>query len=128
MKAQRGVLPTLTEVVETPIDVPTGAGTDVPAPLPPESLPLDAQAATAATAASARYVAEAGAALTMQVLEALRPRVDALLEAQLREALAPLLTRLADSAVQSARAELSMAMHALVAQTVKEVLAQRRKP
>lgn len=123
MTAQRGVLPTLTEVVETRADVPMGA--DAVAPLPPESWPLDAQAATAA---SARNVADTGAALTMQVLDALRPRVDALLEAHLRDALAPLLTRLADSAVQSARAELSMAMHALVAQTVKEVLAQRRKP
>ena len=123
MTPQRGALPTLTEVIEFEADAPVGAGG--PAPLPPESLPLDSQAAAAA---SAHNVAETGAALTVQVLEALRPRIDALLEARLRDVLAPQLARLAADAAECARKELSVALHALVAQAVDEVLAQRRKP
>jgi hypothetical protein len=114
---QHGALPTLTEVIEIEADaVPAAVGQ---APLPPESLPLESPSAV---------VADTGVALTTQVLEALRPRVDALLEARLREVLAPQLARLADEAVQCARGELAAALHTLVAQAVAEVLARRRKP
>jgi len=115
---QRGALPTLTEVIE--IKAEASSAVERRASLPPESLPLEGSAST--------IVAVSGPALTTQVLEALRPRVDALLEARLREVLAPQLSRLAEEAVQCVRGELATALHALVAQAVAEVLARRRKP
>ena len=123
MTPQRGVLPTLTEVIEPAAEAPPFTGTE--APLPPESLPLDTQAAAAA---SAHNVAETHVALTLKVLTALRPRIDALLEAHLHDVLAPQLARLASDAAQRARRELGAAMHALVDEAVTEALEQRRKP
>ncbi len=117
MTMHRGALPTLTEVIDIEADalVPTG---DV-APLPPESLLLDAHTA---------MPHDLGVALTTQVLETLRPHIDALLESRLRAAIAPQLSRLADEAVQSLRVELASVMQALVAQAVDDLLARRRKP
>lgn len=118
MTAHRGTLPTLTEVIAIEADVPMQA--TGPASLPPESLPLEAQPMLQA--------ADLGAALTTQVLEALRPRIDALLQARLQAAMAPQLARLADDLVHELRGELASALQALVAQAVDEVLARRRKP
>jgi hypothetical protein len=117
MTAHRGALPTLTEVidVEAAALVPAAA----PAVLPPESLPLESQPVARA---------DHGAVLSTQVLETLRPRIDALLEAQLQTAMAPHLARLADELERHLRRELASAMQALVAQAVDEVLARRRKP
>ncbi len=116
MTPQRGAPPTLTEVIELDADaLPVAEG---PASLPPESMPMESPAAAIDT----------GAALTTQVLEALRPRIDALLEARVREVLAPQLSRLADDALQCVRRELASAVRALVAQAVDEVLARRSKP
>ena len=123
MTPQRGMLPTLTEVVEPLADAPPATGGA--APLPPESLPLDTQAAAAA---SAHNVAETHVALTLKLLAALRPRIDALLEAHLHDVLAPQLARLASDAAQRARQELGAAMHALVDEAIADALAQRRKP
>ena len=119
MTAQRGALPTLTEVIEVKAEPLASAA---PAALAPESLPLESAGPHAADAP------ERPAALTKQVLEALRPRVDALLEARLREAMAPLLARCGDELQKGLRVELAAAMQALVAQAVDEALARRRKP
>lgn len=117
MTAQRGALPTLTEVIDIEADalaLPAG-----PAALPPESVPLESQPVVSADKA---------VALTTQVLETLRPRIDPLIESRLQAALAPHLARLADDLARSLRIELATAMQVLVAQAVDEVLARRRKP
>lgn len=117
MTVHRGTLPTLTEVIDIDDEAlvsPAGA-----VALPPESLPLESQPASAV---------DTGVALTTQVLETLRPRIDALLESRLQAAIAPHLSRLADEAVRSLRGELAGVMQTLVAQAVEDVLARRRKP
>lgn len=116
MTAHRGALPTLTEVIDVTADarMPViGA-----AALPPESLPLEG---------NAPLPVDGRAGLTTQVLEALRPRLDVLLDARLQAALAPQLSRLADELVQSLRAELASTLQTLVTQAVDEVLARQRK-
>ncbi|MES2960360.1 MAG: hypothetical protein V4792_19390 [Pseudomonadota bacterium] len=115
MSTQRGALPTLTEVIEIEADALAPAGPL--APLAPESVPLESQPPPAFDKA----------ALTTQVLETLRPRLDGLLEARLQTALAPQLSRLTDELTQALRAELSVALQALVAQAVDEILARRNK-
>ncbi len=117
MTVHHGSLPTLTEVIDIEADVPVQA--TGPVSLPPESLPLDAQPL---------LPADQDAMLTTQALEALRPRIDALLEARLQAAMAPPLARLVDDLVHQLRGELASAMQALVAQAVDEVLSRRRKP
>jgi hypothetical protein len=116
MTAQRGALPTLTEVIEV------SAEPSAPAVLAPESLPLESAPPQAADSH------ESAAVLTHQVLTSLRPRIDALLEARLREAMVPLLARCADELQKGLRVELAAAMQALAAQAVDEALARRRKP
>jgi hypothetical protein len=115
MTTPRGSLPTLTEV----IDIDADAWLSETAALPPESLPLETQPDVRA---------EPGVALTTQVLETLRPRIDALLEARLQAAIAPHLARLTDDLVRSLRGELAAMMQKLVAQAVDDLLARRRKP
>jgi len=115
MTTHRGALPTLTEV----IDIEADALLSETAALPPESLPLESQPVVRA---------EPGVALTTQVLETLRPRIDALLEARLQAVIAPQLARLSDEVVRSLRGELAGVMHSLVAQAVDDLLARRRKP
>lgn len=102
MTHKRGVLPTLTEVIE------------------------GAQVQTAAPAVAA--ASDDAAALTAEILDALQPRIDALLEARLREALAPQLARLADGAVRGVRLEIAASLQTLVAQAVADALARRRTP
>ena len=117
MTSPRGALPTLTEV----IDIEAGAlASDFgPAVRPTEALPLEERTSLAV---------DPGVALTTQVLETLRPRIDALLEARLQAAIAPHLARLTDEIVHSLRGELALAMRSLVAQAVEDLLARRRKP
>lgn len=117
MSTHRGALPTLTEVIDIRADslVPATA----PAALAPESLPLDAQEVVQA---------DLGAALTTQVLETLRPRIDALLETRLEAAMAPGLARVADELARQLRVDLAIALRGMVAQAVDDVLARRRKP
>lgn len=115
MIGPRGALPTLTEVIEVHAEAPASA----PAVLPPESLPLETQQPVPA---------DLGAALTTQVIESLRPRIDALLDAQLEAAIAPRLSRLVEALAQDLRVELAGALQALVAQAVDEVLSRRRRP
>ena len=117
MTAQRGALPTLTEVID--IEAAALAPAAGSAPLPPESAPLESQPVVPADKA---------AALTTQVLETLRPRIDALLESRLQAVMAPQLARLANDVAERLRGELASAMQVLVAQAVDEVLARRRKP
>jgi hypothetical protein len=117
MTVHRGTLPTLTEVIDIQDELLDSA--TAPVALPPESLPLEAQPA---------WAADTGVALTTQVLETLRPRIDALLESRLQAVIAPELSRLADEVVHSLRGELAGVMHTLVAQAVEDVLARRRKP
>lgn len=117
MTAPRGALPTLTEVIEIEADaLASGFG---PAVLTTEALAFDER-----TPAPADPVV----ALTTQVLETLRPRIDALLEARLQAVIAPQLARLSDDLVQTLRSELAVAMRLLVAQAVDDLLARRRKP
>jgi len=117
MSAQRGTLPTLTEVID--IEADALAAALGPASLPPESLPMESLAGAPV---------DTQTVLTTAVLQALRPRIDVLLEARLREALEPQLARLAEEAVQCVRGGLASALQVLVAQAVEDVLARRRKP
>jgi hypothetical protein len=117
MTAQRGTLPTLTEVIE--IDTELLPAAVVPAPLPPESLPMEMDLAPPIGSR---------AVLTAQVLEVLLPRVDSLLEARLNDVLAVQLSRLTEDVTQGLRAELASAMHSLVAQVIDEMLARQRRP
>ena len=117
MTTHRGALPTLTEVIDIASDElepVVGSAT-----LAPESLPLESQPV---------LPTDTGVALTIQVLETLRPRIDALLEARLKAVIAPQLSRLTDEVVQSLRGELASVMRELVAQAVADLLARRRKP
>jgi hypothetical protein len=117
MTAPRGAPPTLTEVIDIePAALALAAGH---ATLAPESVPLESQNIVRPDPATA---------LTTQVLETLRPRIDGLLTARLQAVMAPQLERLADDLAESLRSELATAMHALVAQAVDDVLARRRKP
>ena len=117
MTSPRGALPTLTEIIDIEADgLVSGFG---PAVQATEALPLDERPVRAADPA---------VALTTQVLETLRPRIDAMLEARLQAAIAPQLARLTDEIVQSLRSELAVAMRVVVAQAVEDLLARRRKP
>lgn len=117
MTAPRGALPTLTEVIEIEADaLASGFG---PVVLTTEALALDERTPVPADPA---------VALTTQVLETLRPRIDALLEARLQAVIAPQLARLSEDLVQTLRGELVVAMRSLVAQAVDDLLARRRKP
>lgn len=116
MSTHRGALPTLTEVIDIRADSLLPATS--PAELPAESLPLDGHAVVQA---------DLGAALTTQVLETLRPRLDALLETRLEAAIAPGLARVTDELSRQLRADLAIALQAMVAQAVDDVLARRRK-
>lgn len=116
MNAQRGALPTLTEVIDIEADALVLATGQAPAHA--ESLPFEAQSQARADPATA---------LTTQVLETLRPRIDALLASRLQVAMAPQFERLSEELARSLRAELALAMQALVAQAVDDVLTRRRK-
>lgn len=117
MTAHRGALPTLTEVIDIEAEaLVLVAGQALP---PTESLPLESETLV---------LGDPAAALTTQVLETLRPRIDALLAARLQTAIAPRFERLAEELVHSLRAELAVAMQALVSQAVDDLLSRRRKP
>lgn len=117
MKSRRGVLPTLTEVIDVQADArvaPAG-----PVSLPPESLPLDGAPEAASGPASA---------LRSQLLAALLPRIDALLQAKLQAAMAPQRARPAAESTHRLRSEMAEELRALVAQAVDEALSRHRKP
>lgn len=116
MTSPRGALPILTEVID--IEADALACGFAPAVQATEALALDEHTPV---------LADPAVALTTQVLETLRPRIDALLEARLQAAMAPQLARLSDDIVQTLRGELAVAMRSLVAQAVDDVLARRRK-
>jgi hypothetical protein len=114
MSKPRAPMPTLTEVIEVPVGpVPADTG---PAPLPPDSVPMEMLAVAPV---------DDGGAIIAEVLDLLRPRVDALLAARIREALAPQVLRLADESAQRLRDELNAEVQALAAQALAEVLAAR---
>jgi hypothetical protein len=116
MSKPRAPLPTLTEVIDVQAGLPqidTG-----PAPLPPDSVPMETLPETPDDAA---------AAITAQVLELLRPRIDALLEARIREALAPQVLRFTEDSTRHLRDELGGEVRAMVANAVIEALARRRE-
>ncbi len=117
MTADRGALPTLTEVIDVEGELPPAGA--APVPLPPESLPIELPSSAAV---------DPGDELTAQVWDALRPRIDALLKDRLREVLATELSLLAEDTVHRVRGELASAVQGLVAQAVEDVLARRRKP
>jgi len=122
MTSHRGALPTLTEVIDIEAEaLVLAAGQAPPAK---ESLPLE----SLALESMPPLRPDPATALTTQVLETLRPRIDALLAARLQAAMAPQLERLAEELAQSLRTELAGAMQSLVAQAVDDVLARRRKP
>jgi hypothetical protein len=115
MSKPRTPLPTLTEVIEVQSSqLPLDTG---PAPLPPDSVPMVTRPATPV---------DHTAAITAEVLELLRPRIDALLEARIREALAPQVLRLAEESTQRIRDDLSGVMLVLVERAVVEAIARRR--
>jgi hypothetical protein len=60
-----------------------------------------------------------------QVLSALMPRIDMLLESRLREALAPALARAADGLIRDTRSQLAVAVRDLVQEAVDRALQRR---
>ena len=116
MSAHRGALPTLTEIIDIEGDALVPAAGR--AALPPETLTLEDQPVVRPDLATA---------LTTQVLETLRPRIDALLAARLQAAMAPHLERMSQDLVQELRSDLAQAMQELVAQAVEDLLSRRRK-
>lgn len=117
MSGQRGVLPTLTEVITLESDATEAS--QGPSVLPDESLPMELQPEVAGGVADE---------LIAQVLMTLRPRIDALLKERLREVLATQLSQLAEETVYRVRGDVADAVHALAADAVREVLARQRKP
>lgn len=115
MSLQRGVLPTLTEVIEIDAaDLPQRLAV---APLPPESIALESLSdlrLSLATAPASPPAAEHGAVFPA----ALEERVLALL--------APRLARLVDTALQSVRTELALEVQVLVRQSIDEALVEQR--
>jgi hypothetical protein len=118
----RGTLPTLTEVIEIEAESEAMPGASAPPAL--ESMPMESDAGLAAQAA----LDDQRAALAVAVLDALDPRIDSLLEARLNAALAPQLRRMVQDVIRQVRGEMATSLHALVAQAVDDVLAQRKKP
>jgi hypothetical protein len=116
MSRPRAPLPTLTEVIEVRTD--RLAAETGPAPLPPDSVPVENLGSASV---------EVQEIMPAELLEVLRPRIDALLEARIREALAPHVLRLADDLAQRVREQLSGELQALLAQAVVEVLARRHE-
>ena len=114
MSLQRGVLPTLTEVIEIDAaDLPQRLAV---APLPPESIALENLSdlrLSLATAAAPPPTAEHEAAIPA----ALEERVLALL--------APRLARLVDTTLQSVRTELALEVQVLVRQSIDEALVEQ---
>ena len=115
MSLQRGVLPTLTEVIE--IDAADLPRRIAVAPLPPESIALEDLhdvLVLRESAASASSMALAAAALASPV------------EERVQDLLAPHLTRLVDDTLQNLRTELALQVQVLVRQAIEEVLAEHR--
>lgn len=103
MSPQRGVLPTLTEVIEIDPDaLPARIGLE---PLPPESMPMEMQ------------MAAAPAPLQTE------PPIDV----RVRELLAPELASLVERTLDSVRTELGVSVQALVRQAIDVALAERRR-
>ena len=114
MSLQRGVLPTLTEVIEIDAaDLPQRLAV---APLPPESIALEnlsdlrlSLATAAAPPPTAEHEAVIPAALEERVLALLAPR----------------LARLVDTTLQSVRTELALEVQVLVRQSIDEALVEQ---
>lgn len=105
MSPQRGVLPTLTEVIEIhPDALPEPIG---PEPLPPESMPME-QADEFATPRSS-------------------VRAEPPLAERVGELLAPEMALLVERTIDSVRAELSLAVQTLVHRAIDDALAERRR-
>lgn len=117
MSGQRGVLPTLTEVIT--LDTPAPDVRAQASELPVESMPIELQA---------EFAGVADDELTSQVMQLLRSRIDALLKERLRELLATQLSQLVEDTVYRVRGDVTHAVDALATQAVREVLARRRKP
>lgn len=115
MSFQRGVLPTLTEVIEIDeADLPQRLAV---APLPPESVAiedlLDVQLARSPAGGPASGPAT--------------PSLPALFEEHVQALLAPRLARLVDATLQSVRTELALEVQVLVRQAIEEALVELRK-
>lgn len=116
MSLQRGVLPTLTEVIEIDAaDLPQRLAV---APLPPESIALenlsDLRLPLAAAPALPRPTAHEAA-------------LPAALEERVLALLAPRLARLVDTTLQSVRTELALEVQVLVRQSIEEARVEQRK-
>jgi hypothetical protein len=68
------------------------------------------------------------AALTDQILAAVQPRIDDWFEARVHDALVPVLDRVARTLAADARAQLAIALRALVADAVARAVADRERP
>ena len=115
MSGQRRVLPTLTEVIAIDPDPPEAL--PGPVALLTEALPMEPPPPLAGLNADD---------LAAQVMQALWPRIDALVKERLREVLAPQLAQLAEDTALRVRGEVFEALPRLAAQAVKDVLARPR--
>lgn len=111
MSGQRRVLPTLTEVIT--IDSDAAEALSEPVALLTEAMPMEPTPALAGLSTDD---------LVAQVMQTLRPRIDALLRERLREVLATQLSQLAEDTVLRVRGELVEALPILAAEAVKDVL------
>ena len=118
MSVQRGVLPTLTEVIEIDAaDLPQRLAV---APLPPESVAIeDLPALLLSSDATAMQASGlAGAA---------DPALPAHFEEHVQALLAPRLARLVDTTLQAVRTELALEVQVLVRQAIEEALSEPRR-
>jgi hypothetical protein len=122
-------LPTLTEVLELGREMPSAQPwiSVAPAVSPEpewvpvsEPVPVKELAPVAPAAPAAPRLDEA--AIVEQVLLALQPRIDTLLESRVSEALAPALARAADMLIRESREELFGALRSLTEESLAQVL------
>ncbi len=115
MSLQRGVLPTLTEVIAIDAaDLPRRLAV---ASLPPESVAIEDLRETL-------LMSDAAAAPASGLPGRANPALPAILEERVQALLAPRLARLVDTTLQSVRTELALEVQVLVRQAIEEALAE----
>jgi hypothetical protein len=116
-------LPTLTEVIETPLP-PRGSANDHA--LAFHAIPVLEDVVEGVASAFAAVPAFDEEQVVQRVLADLQRHADLMLEYRLREALAPALARLTDALIRDARQELAATLRDIVVSAVSQELARQR--
>jgi len=118
MSLQRGVLPTLTEVIEIDAaDLPQRLAV---AALPPESVAIE-------DLLDLHLSSDAAAVPASGVARRADPALPLIFEERVQALLAPRVARLVDTTLQSVRTELALEVQVLVRQAIEEALAEQRR-